>query len=71
MAQKNPIIRDYAPAVEAARIELEKLAAAQGVEPILEFDLLRADFWPEDESVDDFVIAMRERRRASGRRNIE
>ena len=71
MAQKNPIIQDYTPNAEAARIELEKLAAEQGVQPIFEFESLRADFWPEDESVDDFISEVRERRRASGRRSIE
>jgi hypothetical protein len=71
MAQRNPIVRDDASAVEVARRQLEKLAAEQGVQPITDFASLRADFWPEDESVDDFVRTVRERRRDSGRRSIE
>jgi len=62
MAQRNPIAPDDVSAAEAARKELERLAAEQGVEPIVDLDALRADFWPEDESVDDFVRTVRERR---------
>ena len=71
MAQRNPILRDEVSATEVARRQLEKLAIEQGVQPITEFDSLRADFWPEEESVDDFVRTVRERRRDSGRRSIE
>ena len=71
MAQRNPIVREDASAAEVARRQLEKLAAEQGVQPIADFDSLRADFWPEDESTDDFVRTVRERRRDSGRRSIE
>jgi len=70
MAQRNPMINDVS-AVEAARKELEKLAAENGVQPITDFDSLKADFWPEEESVDDFVRTVRERRRESERRSIE
>ena len=69
MAQRNPIVNDDASAAEAARNELERLAAEEGVLPIADFDSLRADFWPEDESVDDFVRSVRERRRASETRS--
>lgn len=71
MAQRNPIGHDDASAAEAARKELESLAAEEGVLPIADFDSLRADFWPEDESVDDFVRSVRERRRASETRSVE
>ena len=71
MAQRNPMGRDDASTAKAARRQLEKLAAEQGVQPITDFGSLRADFWPEDESVDDFVRVIRERRRNSGRRSIE
>ena len=70
MAQRNPIIHDDASAAEAARNELEKLATELGVRPITDFDSLRADFWPEEESVDDFIETVRERRRDSGSRSI-
>jgi len=71
MAQRNPIRPDDVSGAEAARKELERLAAEQGVEPITDFESLKADFWPEDESVDDFVRTVRERRRASETRSIE
>jgi hypothetical protein len=71
MAQRNPIGHDDVSAAEAARKELERLAAGQGVRPITDFDSLKADFWPEDESVDDFVRTVRERRRDSQIRSIE
>lgn len=71
MAQRNPIIHDDVSASEAARKELERLAAEQGVRPVTNFDSLKADFWPDDENVDDFVRTVRERRRESERRSIE
>lgn len=72
MAQRNPIVHaDVSAAAEAARKELERLAAERGVQPITDFDSLRADFWPENESVDDFVRTVRERRQDSGGRSIE
>ena len=60
MAQRNPILRVDVSTAEIARRQLEKLAIEQGVQPITEFDSLKADFWPEDESVDDFVRTIRE-----------
>lgn len=62
MAQRNSLGRDDVTVSEVARKELERLAAEQGVQPIVDLDSLRADFWPEDESVDDFVRTIRERR---------
>lgn len=38
---------------------LEQLAERQGVAPVADFDSLRGDFWPEDESVDDLIAAIR------------
>jgi len=71
MAQRNPIAHSDVSAAEAARKELEGLAAEQGVRPIADLDSLKAAFWPEHESVDDFVRTVRERRRDSERRSIE
>ena len=71
MAQRNPLEHDELATPETARKELEKIAAELGVQPIIDLDSLRADFWPEDESVDDFVRTVRERRRASEIRSIE
>ncbi len=45
--------------------DLEELADAQGVSPVDNFDDLLGNFWPEDESVDDFLEA-RERWRREG-----
>lgn len=71
MAQRNPIAPNDVSAAEAARKELERLATEQGVRPIQDFESLKADFWPKDESVDDFVRTIRERRRDYKRRSID
>ncbi len=71
MAQRNPVVREDASTAEIARRQLERLADEQGVQRITDFDSLRANFWPEDESIDDFVRTVRERRRDSGRRSLE
>lgn len=49
-----------------SRLDLETLAAEQGVSPVANFEDLLGDFWPEDESVEDFLAA-RERWRREGR----
>lgn len=71
MAQRN--LADYGDVTspEIARRELERLAAEQGVQPVTDLSSLTADFWPENENVDDFVLTVRERRRASELRSIE
>jgi hypothetical protein len=38
--------------------DIDTLAAQQGVKPVTDFDKLRGDFWPEDESADDFTTAL-------------
>ncbi|MFN2456293.1 MAG: hypothetical protein ABR577_19015 [Pyrinomonadaceae bacterium] len=45
-----------------ARAEVEHLAAQQGVTPVTDPDALRGDFWPENETVDDFINITRARR---------
>lgn len=40
--------------------DLNQLILAQGVKPITDPDELVADFWPQDESADDFISALRE-----------
>jgi hypothetical protein len=42
-----------------SQIDLDVLAAEQGVPAITKFSQLRADFWPKDESVDEFLDAVR------------
>jgi hypothetical protein len=45
---------------------LKELAAEQGVKPITSIDELRGDFWPDDESIDEFVKTIRRWRREGG-----
>ncbi len=42
---------------------IEELAAEQGASPMMSVEELRAHFWPDEESVDDFVNRLREWRR--------
>ena len=44
----------------AGHPSLEELLVAQGTGPIIDPSILRGDFWPEDEAVEDFVAAVRE-----------
>ena len=46
--------------------DLQTLAARQGVHPVTNFDDLLGDFWPEDETADEFVAAVRQWRREGG-----
>jgi hypothetical protein len=71
MAQRNPGAADEPVTPELARKELERLADEQDVKPINNLDMLRADFWPKDENVDDFVRSVRERRSAAEIRSVE
>lgn len=50
---------------------IEQIAAEQGVGP-MDFDELRklGEFWPEDESIDDFNAFVRESRREDPYRRI-
>lgn len=34
--------------------------AAQGTGPITDVSVLRGDFWPEEESMEDFLVALHE-----------
>jgi hypothetical protein len=38
---------------------LDQLAQAQGTQPVPDIHALRADFWPADETADDFLDARR------------
>ncbi len=46
--------------------DLATLAAQQGVSPVTNFDDLLGDFWPEDETADEFIAAVRQWRRDGG-----
>jgi hypothetical protein len=54
-----------------ALARLQKLAAERGIQP-LDFDaiLSKADFWPEDESADDFIRTVEEWRRDRRSRDL-
>jgi hypothetical protein len=43
-------------------VDIRALAESQGVQPVDAFDALLGG-WPEDESVDDFILAIRAERR--------
>lgn len=38
---------------------MDELAEVQGVAPVESLESLRADFWPDDLSVDDFLSLIR------------
>lgn len=49
---------------------IEQLAAEQGTRP-LKFEEMLGDFWPEDESVDDFIAAVRQWRSEGEQRSFD
>jgi hypothetical protein len=46
-------------AVSGGGLSIEEIAEIQGVHPIQSMDELKGDFWPEDQSVDDFIATVR------------
>ena len=49
------------------RLDLAALARQQGVKPVDNPDCLTGDFWPADESIEDFLAQLRvSRREGSG-----
>jgi hypothetical protein len=56
------------PAKPLAHIDPEALVAQQGVKPIANPEDLYADFWPADETADDFIQAVRQWRREESKR---
>lgn len=55
-------------AIFKGKTDMEGLAAQQGVSAVSDFDSLLGDFWPEDESADEFIASVREWRREGERR---
>ena len=53
------VTSDTADSMEARHAELLRLAERQGVKPVTNIDDLAGDFWPEDESIDDFIATVR------------
>jgi hypothetical protein len=45
------------------QITFEELAAQQGVKPVENLDDLKGGFWPEEESIDDFIRTLYQWRR--------
>lgn len=39
---------------------VEQLSAEQGTGPMADVSLLRGDFWPEEESIEDFLTTLHE-----------
>ncbi len=68
MAQVNRHERedqpDYRPATvpyaASGHPSIEQLMAEQGTGPITDVSVLHGDFWPEEESVEEFVATVRE-----------
>jgi hypothetical protein len=52
-------------------INLKQLAAEQGVRPLQKIEDLRADFWPEDETADQLIAAVRNWRREAPDRMVD
>lgn len=47
-------------------VSAEELARQQGVKPITDISELYGDFWPEDETCDEFLEWLYESRKAGG-----
>ena len=63
---KRPDKPDARTPPRAAPGALEALAAQQGVKPIANPEELYAEFWPKDETADQFVEAVHRWRREGG-----
>lgn len=55
--QKLPATVPYA---SSGHPSVEQLMAEQGTGPITDVSVLHGDFWPEEESVEEFVATIRE-----------
>jgi hypothetical protein len=56
-AEKRPTTVPY---TSSGHPSVEQLMAEQGTGPITDVSLLHGSFWPEDESVEEFVATVRE-----------
>jgi hypothetical protein len=52
-----------------SQTDLDSLIAAQGVKPVARFEDLLGDFWPEEESADQFLQAVHEWRREGSKKD--
>lgn len=53
--------------VTVAPVSVAAMAQAQGVSPVISPESLRADFWPDEDSVDEFLAFVRATRREESR----
>jgi hypothetical protein len=53
--------------LSAPRVDLATIMARQGVKPVVSFDVLLGDFWPDDETADEFIATVRQWRSEGGR----
>jgi hypothetical protein len=68
MAESHRQERDLGPEKEAAAVPytasghppVEQLMAKQGTGPITDVSVLRGNFWPEEESMEEFLATIRE-----------
>ncbi|MCP4696798.1 MAG: type II toxin-antitoxin system VapB family antitoxin [Gammaproteobacteria bacterium] len=66
MIQRHPVKKITAdlPRVKFGKTaSLEELIQQQGINPVTDIRDLAGDFWPENESIDDFVKFIRQQRR--------
>ena len=61
--------QEYSPA-NPAHARAWELAKQQGVKPIQSIKKLRGDFWPEDESTDEFLAWLGATRQEEGSRSL-
>ena len=62
----GPSAVSYCESEAQPKRDVKALAAKQGVRPVERFEDLIGDFWPEDESIDEFVATVRQWRREGG-----
>ena len=55
-ARKRPVSVQYS---AAGHPSVEQLIAEQGTGPITDVSVLHGDFWPEEESIEEFLEALR------------
>ena len=68
MAELNREQRDFAPDDRSASVRyaatehpsVDQLMAEQGTGPITDVSVLHGDFWPVEESIEDFLDALHE-----------
>ena len=71
MARKKPDFEMVHDDNRYTTIDIGALAAAQGVKPLTSEDLdAMSDVWPEGESVDDFIAAVRQWRSEDSEREM-